>query len=342
MKEPCDGVRSPGAPGHFEWWYFDFPAGADGLARIEWHAPLFNLRDGNGVLVLRCYERGEGPRSPLVRGARFPLSRVTMDRERCAIRFPGGSILEEEDRYRIAIDIPAFTADLSLARELPPPPRPDGAILNSGDGRETFSWCVPLPRARAGGALAIDGRTIPVDGIGYHDHNWGNLRLGRWIRRWTWLRVPFHDLTLIFARIDRRDGEPPLDRLVALDKQGQPVNGPPAEAVFGDERTSACGQLRYPASIDLRFGGNAYRVHLEAEEAFTVAEEPLGALGIPLLDNAWARAWYAGGRRFFPLALRRRAGRLLYLQAVTRARLTGPGSLAEETPGVLEVFHCEP
>lgn len=342
MSDPCDGVRSAGAPGHFEWWYFDFPAGSGGLARIEWHAPLFNLRDGNCVLVLRCYERGAGPQPPLVRGARFPRGRATMDRERCDIRFPGGRIFEEKDRYRIAVDIPAFAADLSLTRELPAPEGPDGEILGSADGKETFCWCVPLPRARAEGSLTVDGRTIAVDGIGYHDHNWGNLQLGHRIRRWTWLHVPFEGLTLIFARIERRGGQAPVDRLVALDRRGRPVGSPPVDAVFGDERASACGQLRYPASLSLRFGGKPYRVCLETEEAFTVEEAPLGALGLPLLDRAYARAWYAGGRRFLPRALRRRAGRLLYLQAVAHADLAGAGSGLEGARGVLEVFHCEP
>jgi len=345
MNEPSDGVRSPGAAGHFEWWYFDFPVGEGGLARIEWHAPLFNLRDRSCVLVLRCSGLpGSGPgQPPLIRAARFPRTRVELGHERCDIRFPTGRIVEEPDGYRIEIADPVFSADLHLARELPPLASPDGEIFGSPDGKETLCWTVPLPRARAAGSLTVDGRTLAVEGSAYHDHNWGNLRFGRHLRRWTWLRVPFDSLTLIFARIERRGGDGPLDLLVALDRQGRPVGGPPPDVTFADERESPCGLIRFPAAISLGFGREpAFRVELETVDAVAVQEEPLGALGYRPLDNLYARLWYAAGRRLIPRPVRRRAGRLFYFLAAATARLDSGDGTVEEARGMLEVFHCDP
>lgn len=342
-----DGVRSPESAGHFEWWYFDFPAGERGLAKIEWHAPLFNLRDRNCVLVLRYYDhRRNGPAQgsrPMVRGASYPRSRVEMESGRCMISFPSGSIGEEAGEYRIRIEEREFSADLTMTRLLPPVDRPDGEILRSADGTEAFCWSVPLPRARATGSLTLDGETLPVDGPGYHDHNWGNLRFGRRLRRWIWLRVPFKNLTLIFARIELQGAEEPVHQLIVLDRQGRRVDKPPFEVDLADERKSACSRLGFPATIRIRFGRDPeYRVRLEVSEIFAVEEEPLGAFGPRWLENIYARLWYAAGRQRIPRVIRERAGRLLYLQALTTARLAIDGSDSESRQGVLEVFHCEP
>lgn len=346
MSEPCDGVRSPRGPGQYEWWYFDFPAGERGLAKIEWHAPLFNLQDRNCVLVLRYYDqRRNGPgrgSPPLVRGARFPRSRVGMDDDRCRISFPTGVIAEEDGGYRIRISEREFAADLRLARLLPPAARPDGEIVRTADGSETFCWSIPLPRARAAGTLTLDGREMAVDGPGYHDHNWGNLRIGQRLRRWIWLRVPFAGLTLIFARIELRGAAEPVHQLVALDREGRRIDDSSFRAELGEERLSACSRLRFPGSIMIGFGRDPeYRVRLEVSETHGVEEAPLGAFGPGWLNALYARLWYAAGIGLIPRLVRKRAGRLLYLQAGTAAELSIDGGGPERQPGVLEVFHCE-
>lgn len=346
MRESHDGVCSGRAPGQYEWWYFDFQVGERGLAKIEWHAPLFNLQDGNCVLALRHYDHqraGPGQGSPpLVRAVGFPRSRVEMDTDRCRIRFPTGSIVEEAGSYRIRISEQEFAADLQLARLLPPVTGLARNIISTADGSEVFCWSIPLPRARATGTLTLDGHTRAVDGPAYHDHNWGNYRFGKRLHRWIWLRVHFADLTLIFARIEQRGAVEPAYQLVVLDSRGQRIDDPSFEVELEGERHSACSRLRFPGSIRIRFGRQPeYRFRIEVSEIHAVEEEPLGSLGTEWLNTLYARLWYAAGARRLPELVRKRAGRLLYLQAMTTAELSIDGGGPEKQQGVLEVFHCE-
>ena len=64
-----------------------------------------------------------------------------------------------------------------------------------------FGWCVPLPRADVEGTIKVDGETITVKGIGYHDHNWLSFNLVRVVEYWYWGRIYSDNFTIVFAFI---------------------------------------------------------------------------------------------------------------------------------------------
>ena len=47
-------------------------------------------------------------------------------------------------------------------------------------------------------AIEIAGETISLDGLGYHDHNFGTGPIGPGLKRWFWGRVLRHDRVLSF------------------------------------------------------------------------------------------------------------------------------------------------
>ncbi len=68
------------------------------------------------------------------------------------------------------------TVVLSLAPEphqVIPPITPMGAEI-------PFGYVVPVVRGRMTGRVSIGGITYPLDGVGYHDHNWGHFRDAVW------------------------------------------------------------------------------------------------------------------------------------------------------------------
>lgn len=63
-------------------------------------------------------------------------------------------------------------------------------------------WTVAQPKAIVNGVLTIDNRIIPVQGKGYHDHNWNfSLSTGLRSKGWYWGKVSSSNYTLTWAKI---------------------------------------------------------------------------------------------------------------------------------------------
>ena len=82
------------------------------------------------------------------------------------------------------------------------------------------SWAVALPKARVRGELKIKDETIPVEGIGYHDHNWNytiitvmNYGVG-----WSWGRITSPSFTIVWAQIEKSDGKHERYAVVNVDE----------------------------------------------------------------------------------------------------------------------------
>jgi hypothetical protein len=64
-----------------------------------------------------------------------------------------------------------------------------------------FAWCVPFPKAEVEGTIRIGEKTLSVKGLGYHDHNWGNINMARYLDYWLWGRLYSDNFTLCYAYI---------------------------------------------------------------------------------------------------------------------------------------------
>ena len=64
-----------------------------------------------------------------------------------------------------------------------------------------FAWVVPFARASVEGTITDGNQTIPVKGVGYHDHNWLDFAFPRIIDYWMWGRVYSPRYTVSFAFI---------------------------------------------------------------------------------------------------------------------------------------------
>jgi hypothetical protein len=65
------------------------------------------------------------------------------------------------------------------------------------------SWIVALPKARVTGKICIKNKSILVEGIGYHDHNWNYsmLTLMNYGRGWYWGKISSETITITWANI---------------------------------------------------------------------------------------------------------------------------------------------
>jgi hypothetical protein len=135
-------------------------------------------------------------------------------------------------RYTIAVDLPRMdppgvrtpppasarvTGELTLdavpGRSLPP-------LTIRGAQGWLSGYVVPVMSGALGGALAVGGHTLALDGSGYHDHNWGF-----WDGvSWQWGQVHHDSLSFVYGRVrpppDAADPERIPGFLAALGPDG--------------------------------------------------------------------------------------------------------------------------
>ena len=114
-----------------------------------------------------------------------------------AVRFDAGS-------YRVNVALSdstgrPITVELDLQatpHQYVPPVTPMGS-------EKPFGYVVPVVRGHMTGRVRMDGESIELDGVGYHDHNWGHFRDAVW----DWGIAHLGDYTVLYGRFARTAAE---------------------------------------------------------------------------------------------------------------------------------------
>lgn len=142
---------------------------------------------------------------------------------------------------------------------------------------EKMSWLVAMPRARVTGTLTVDGRVIPIDAVGYHDHNWGE-----WIPTdalWNWAQFSSPRLSIEMGDFI---GKPV--GVVALDLDGARTVFTPDQYDLVHTRWAwdPVNRLFYPTESLLTADDGTVRLRVTLK---ALATDPLrGDLPLPLRD----------------------------------------------------------
>jgi predicted secreted hydrolase len=92
-----------------------------------------------------------------------------------------------------------MAVDLTFTQQMPGFKLGDGIIRF--DGQVALAWVVPMPRASVEGTIREGGEVRHVRGMGYHDHNWGELNLTDTMAYWYWGRITSPESTLVYADV---------------------------------------------------------------------------------------------------------------------------------------------
>ena len=77
----------------------------------------------------------------------------------------------------------------------------------SDDTSGIQAWVNPIPRADVEGKLFINSEVIDVTGVGYHDHNWGNVDMSLSRAGWGWGRMYDPVFTFVYGWFIPINGE---------------------------------------------------------------------------------------------------------------------------------------
>jgi hypothetical protein len=182
-----DGARTDDSAGTYEWWYFDAHL-ADGAKLVvafmnkdiaEPHAPLspllrldLDLPDG------RHFEKL----------AHHPRSAWSVAKDHADVRLGENRFTGDLHHYRIKATVEEISVDVTLTGQVPPWRPSTGYMLFGADRSLESAWLPSVPQGAVTLTYSVDGEEHETTGVGYHDHNWGNVGLMKVVHDWYWAR----------------------------------------------------------------------------------------------------------------------------------------------------------
>lgn len=197
-----------------EWWYFD--AVFDNGYSIHVGVRIYHIRN-SGIVQSRIniYKNGKVEVESLKTDL---LNNFYTSYDQPCIHINNKPVVEFDQahykktggwRYRILLKIDYHDVDLTFTGTT------QGWKVETSD----TCWTVALPQAKVTGAITVNGHKIAVNGVGYHDHNWGYSpttafkNLG-----WLWGRITGDTLNMTWAKTMQTTEKGDLLTIINQDK----------------------------------------------------------------------------------------------------------------------------
>jgi len=182
-----DGARTDGSAGTYEWWYFD--AHLDDGAKLVvtfFTKPFTDIGKPLAPMIRIDLDMADGTSYNTIKNWKPDEYKAAIDH--CDVQIGDNEFSGDLHTYRIKAAVDNVTVDVTLTGEVPSW-RPETGFMYFGDKDEhEFNWLPSVPQGRVTGTYSVAGDTHPAEGVGYHDHNWGNSAINSLINHWYWAR----------------------------------------------------------------------------------------------------------------------------------------------------------
>lgn len=235
-----DGKRDDDRAGAYEWWYFDMIL--DDGSKVVIH---FNTKDNKSIqkdgtipsVVIKITDpKGKDFKDNVV----LKREDAFFGKERCDVKFGPHFVNGDMKKYRIHVERTGGVsgadyggegkasdvgADLVLTSTSKPWRPGAGGFAFGDDEKGYFTWLCAVPRGTVEGTLFYDGKDHYVTGVGYHDHQWGNMKHNATWDHWIWGRQDFGDYAILVFDIgtQKKYGYERLPMMFLQDKDGNLV-----------------------------------------------------------------------------------------------------------------------
>jgi CrtC N-terminal lipocalin domain len=183
-----DGLRTDPGPGSYEWWYFDA-----------------HLDDGSSLVIMFNTKNPMSPHRPLDPNVSVQLNRPGAERhafaphvpadqfyaskESCDVRVADNWFRGDLHYYEIHVAHEDTTIDVALTAQVRPWRKGAGRVYFGENDEHYFAWLASVPQGTVSVRLSNGGETERLTGIGYHDHNWGDVAMPKLMNHWYWGRA---------------------------------------------------------------------------------------------------------------------------------------------------------
>jgi len=181
----------------FEWWYFDAALSNGQRLVIIFHSAVFNLTARPPAVDIRLTSPDS---EPLISFKVYSHEQCKTSKSHCGVEIANCRVnSENQQKFVINIQQDNIVADLVYKSQLQGWKPGTGYLFYDDTSGHFFKWVVPAPLAKVSGTLQINHQEVQVDGIGYHDHNWGNIHLEDAFQHWHWGRFISSDQKSAFV-----------------------------------------------------------------------------------------------------------------------------------------------
>jgi hypothetical protein len=192
-----DGLRTDPAKRSFEWWYYDCRFDDGTRITVEFHTkppivpPSTPLMPFISVVLLRP----DG--SLVVKSRTIPSELFTASQNGCKVHMGPNFCQGDLSEHKLHVEIDDVVIDLTMVSEARSwRPKTGHWFLGQEEDRY-IAWLLVMPRARVSATIKNGDRTEALSGVGYHDHNWGNVAPASIVDHWYWGHTHVGDVTLV-------------------------------------------------------------------------------------------------------------------------------------------------
>src|SRR3984893_12175856 len=182
-----DGARTDNSAGTYEWWYFDAHL-ADGAKLVVtfMNKDIAEPQKALSPLLRLNLDLPDGRRT--VRLVHYPSGEWSAGKDHADVRMGGNRFTGDLHRYRIQATAEEISVDITLTGEVPPWRPSTGYMLFGADRSLEFAWLPSVPQGAVTVTYSAGDERHETTGVGYHDHNWGNVGLMKVVHDWYWAR----------------------------------------------------------------------------------------------------------------------------------------------------------
>lgn len=195
-----DGKRTDDSAGTYEWWYFDAHL-ADGAKLVVtfMNKDIAEPQKALAPLLRLNLDLPDGRHFEKL--VNYPPSEWSAAKDHADVRLGRNRFTDDLHQYRIEATAEEISVDVTLTGEVPPWRPSTGYMLFGADRSMEFSWLPSVPQGAVTASYSIGGERHETTGVGYHDHNWGNVGLMKVVHDWYWARGQAGPYTVIASYI---------------------------------------------------------------------------------------------------------------------------------------------
>jgi CrtC N-terminal lipocalin domain len=268
-----DGARTDGAPGTYEWWYFDaHPDDGAKLVVVFYTKDFADLGKRLSPHVGIDLTLPDGTTTHKI--ADLDPAAYTASTESCDVRIGENFFAGDLHTYRIHARVEDLEVDVTLTGQVPAWRPESGYFLFGETGEHEFAWLPSVPQGEVEATYSIAGRKSTATGIGYHDHNWGNELMLKLMHHWYWARGAAGPYSVIASYItaEEKYGYTPLP-VFMLARDGEVIAEDSGKVAFEElgrytdtETGKPVAKLAGFDAAYLRFAGELRIEHYQGPE----------------------------------------------------------------------------